>query len=649
MLQSFIENIILSPLTFWNPDSLNKFLVLLGLYLGVIGIISKTKNRTAYSSLFFLFLFSIFCGVGPLMTIAFVNVAAFSIGLVLFKPKRSDAFSILISLFVGFSVIVFSLAFIVHFRINYNFVYLILLGLPILLKRRDLITLCKDKLRTSALSFSVSNVDYFLIHIFYFILLFQIIYAVAPERSFDGLTTHLMLPSHISVNHGLQIDFTRFAPALMAAGADWCYTLGYILSGETAAKLINFNFYLLILASLIYLGSLFVEIRIAFLACLLFASTPLVGLEAVTLFVDNTLTYFFITALIVAQSSELNHRTRSILFGVALGLCAQIKFSAFLFFPIAFPMYFLLVEKANRFSLNTLLRAPLIALVVAAPPYVYSYIKSGNPLYPFFNGFFKSPFYPFESFVNFLYLKPVTYLTPFSLTLESSNFLESHNGSFGIQNILFPLAFLIPLFAKNRKLFIFSTSCLVFLLFVFSQQRYLRYIYPILPVTSLLMVYWIDRVAIFKKTIVGFFVVLVAVNVYLFPTSIWFFRHFPIEDHFQSKSVQFEQIALRRAVGVINLTHGKRAKVLFLGDAFSAELEGEFDTLTWYNPQLVVEFNALTSVQATNEFLVARNYTHIVSTNAQVYPYTKSVLEYIDSNFKNRLDIGGTFLYIIKD
>ncbi len=649
MFQSFIENIILSPFTFWNPDSLYNFLLMLVFYFGVVGILSKTKNRIVYSSLFFLAFFSLFCGAGPLITIFFMNLSAFCIGLIFLKPKKIDFFMGLISLFVGFSVIIFVMTFLVHFRVNYNFVYIILLGIPIGLKQYDLVSVFKNKFKTNSWTLPFNNLDYVLIHIFFFILLFQIIYAVSPEKSFDGLTTHLMLPSHVSVNHGLQIDFRRFAPALMAAGADWIYTLGYILSGETATKLINFNFYILILLNLFYFGSLFKSNRIAFLACLLFASTPLVGLESVTLFIDNTLTYFFLTALILAHSTQLSHRQQSLLFGLALGICAQIKFSAFLFFPIAFPMYFLLVEKPNRISKETLVLAPAFALLVSCPPYIYSYVISGNPFYPFFNAFFKSPFYPIESFFNHLYLKPVTFLTPFTLTLESSNFLESHNGSFGIQNIVFPLCFLIPLFTKNKKLFILAFSCLLFFVFVFSQQRYLRYIYPILPFTSFLMVYWIDRIQILQKTAISLVLVIIAINVYLFPTSIWFFRHFPVEDHFQSKSVQFETLALRRAVGVINLTYGRRAKVLFLGDAYSAELEGEFDTLTWYNPQLVVEFNALPTSTAVKEFVLGRNYTHIISTNAQVYPYAKSVLDYIDTNFKNRLNIDGTLVYTTKD
>ncbi len=651
MIQTFIEQIILSPQTFWELNSLHDVLKLFVVYFGFVAALGRKTFRTNVSIFIFVGIFSFFCGLTPLLTILFINVAALAIGMILLKRPTDTFFNLLLTVFCGFASILFTLTFLVYFDINYQIFYILALALPIYLKRENLFELFTKTKKTFSTPIELKTFDYISLHSLFFILLVQVVYAAAPEKGFDALTTHLMLPTHINFNHSIQIDFKKFVPLLMPAGADWVYTLGYVLGGETAAKLVNFNFYILILISLFYLGSQFLEKRVAFLACVLFASTPLTGLESVTMFIENALTYFFLMSvlIVVDKSSDLSIQKRSILLSVALGITAQIKLFGFLFYPIMFPMYLLFVEKKYRFSKYTLLLAPILALAIASPPYIYAYVVSGNPIFPFFNALFKSPYFPNENFTNILYLKPFDLLTPFTMTFQSSSFLESHNGAFGIQNILFPLAFLVPFIIRQRQLIIMSVVCLVYVILVFTQQRYLRYIYPIMPITGLLMLCWASSSTFQKKFSQVVFLFIVGLNLYLFPTALWFLRQFPINELSQSRSKQLNVIPIRKAIEIINLTHGSSAKVLLFGDPFSTGLEGKFDTITWYSPQLLNDFSKIKSSEALKEVITNGNYTHILSSNPNGYPQLRDIIPFMDTTFPNRLNVYGTTLYIVKD
>jgi 4-amino-4-deoxy-L-arabinose transferase-like glycosyltransferase len=59
----------------------------------------------------------------------------------------------------------------------------------------------------------------------------------------------------------------------MPMGADWCYTMVYLLGGEFAARLLNFAMLLLVEALLYRAARRFVSPAIGFVILALFAST----------------------------------------------------------------------------------------------------------------------------------------------------------------------------------------------------------------------------------------------------------------------------------------------------------------------------------------------------------------------------------------
>jgi hypothetical protein len=90
---------------------------------------------------------------------------------------------------------------------------------------------------------------------------------------------------------------SRILWSVMPMGADWCYTMVYLLGGEYAARLLNFAMLLLVEALLYRAVRRWVSPAIAFVILALFASTSMVQLVTGSMFVEN-----FLAAMVLERS-----------------------------------------------------------------------------------------------------------------------------------------------------------------------------------------------------------------------------------------------------------------------------------------------------------------------------------------------------------
>src|SRR5205814_1729926 len=86
-----------------------------------------------------------------------------------------------------------------------------------------------------------------------------------------------------------------------------------------------------------------------------------------------------------------------------------------------------------------------LILAIGTMPYVYAYVKSGSPVFPFNNDTFHST--QLENTVVDRHLnQPLSWFTPADLTFQTHLYLEAQDGSFGFQYLLFLPLLLIVLF-----------------------------------------------------------------------------------------------------------------------------------------------------------------------------------------------------------
>ena len=108
-----------------------------------------------------------------------------------------------------------------------------------------------------------------------------------PEASADGLSMHLAVPANIAANHVMTFDPARTLWAVMPMGADFTFSIVYVLGGEMAARLLNFAILLVLLGLLHAAVRRSVSPALAWLLVALFATTPIVQLVTGSLLVEN--------------------------------------------------------------------------------------------------------------------------------------------------------------------------------------------------------------------------------------------------------------------------------------------------------------------------------------------------------------------------
>lgn len=371
----------------------------------------------------------------------------------------------------------------------------------------------------------------------YLVLLIQLLPALKPEVSADGLAMHLAIPAEVAARTRWHFDVARSAWAVMPMGGDWAYTIVYLLGGEMAARLLNWSF-LALAGALVWRAA-----GSAWLAAL-FASTPLVMLATGSLFVENLLAAFVLAGFLTPGAAG----------AALLGAAVNVKLGA-----LAFAAPALIFKR----------RAALWAVPFALWPYATAWMKTGNPVFPFFNHVFRSPL--FDSAAPFLdarYREGLSWTTLYDVTFHSSRFLEGRDGALGVAWLLLvPAALLV---ARGRALGALALG-LGGAAAAFSGQSYLRYVYPALPLAAVGMGPLLaGRGALLAP--------LIAMNLYLLPASGWYHTELCCV----SREAYIERHApTRRLVETLNREAGA-PPAAFLEDPHIAGFRGRAYTATWH-------------------------------------------------------------------
>jgi hypothetical protein len=137
----------------------------------------------------------------------------------------------------------------------------------------------------------------------------------------------------------------------------------------------------------------------------------------------------------------------------------------------------------DRKNLAGLLLAVVLCGIVAAPPYVTAWVKTGNPAFPYFNDVFRSPHYDMNPhWADDRWRTRFTWHALFDVTFRSSKFLESQNGALGLGWIfLILLLFTAPRSMFTRPMVAALGIGVFFFLFTWSRASYIRYLVPAFP------------------------------------------------------------------------------------------------------------------------------------------------------------------------
>lgn len=321
----------------------------------------------------------------------------------------------------------------------------------------------------------------------------MLIGALAPEIAFDSLWYHLTLPKIFLTEHGI-----RFFPggllhySATPKLAELLYVPALSLQSEILAKLIHMAFGVLTSIVIYLLARKYTDNRFALISVVIFLGNIVVLWEATTAFIDLTRAFFEIMAFWGLLEFINTHKRKWLVeSSLLVGLAIQTKLIGITTLVVYVLLLFLFSKKdivINRLRLCA--GYILLALLVPLPWFIFSYIHTGNPVYPLFSQYLVG-------------LNSVTFQFPQLITDLLSIFVASPDPVSPIYLILFPLFFMVRKNLKGDERIIFLGVGLSLIVWTLTPKtgggRFLLPYLPLLSVATALFLYKIQDKKTFLK------------------------------------------------------------------------------------------------------------------------------------------------------
>jgi hypothetical protein len=569
----------------WSPVGLRRlerFTAGFAVITGLIGLVARrflvplfTVTAVGFTALE--------VGWGPVLAVLLFLLSSAVLGRTLLATDS------LLALLVGIAIWQSLVMLAVVAPINYPFVYLIALALPLLLRPGLTIAVARACLFVLRPAWRPLP-EYLALSLVLYLAAAYLLTALMPEVSADGLGVHMAIPAFVANHHYWHFDPTRSTWALMPMAADWTYTITYMLGGEFAAHLTNLAMWMIVAALLYQAVRVSLAPAPSFLLTAALLSTPTAQFVTGSLMTENFLTAMLFASLIALDRFRTTGAARYVLAGCVLAATAVATKFGSIAFLIPLLVIAAFIGRRRRIPARYAAAAAALFIALATPPYLTAYWKTGNPIFPFQNHIFGSPLYEArEPLIDARYLMPLKWDTLYDLAFHSDRYMEAQRGALGYHYFLFlPLCALVysarwPWLAR-----VSLPLALLAIWFLTRTQFNLRYLYPAFPwIMAAIGVSWAvcrERSRVLFHALVAACVATIALNVSCLATSSWFHKDFcmtPFKPQRRDAHIEFAAPA-RRLVAYMNEHHGGQS-VLFIGHTAIAELRGRAYLAGWHN------------------------------------------------------------------
>jgi hypothetical protein len=557
-------------------------------------------------------------GWKPLAAVILLSVGAWQWGRLATSrlgDSQAGPLRIELGLLVGFGLLSFFQGLLAHFPINSTWSALGLALVPFIVRPKAILDLRSESGRLFAIVTTPSRPQQFAIALLVFPLAAHWLASLKPEVSSDALTMHLATPSIVANAGYWSFDFHQFLWALMPMGGDWAFTLAYLLGSEAAARLMNLVFLILIACILFTLTRRWLTAPEAGIITGLFLSTPLAHVVTGSLFVENFWTAMTLGAFAGVWLFYEESRPADLwIAGALLGFAASAKLGAVAFaIPLLAAACLLGLTRLRGKLFSKLLPMALAFVVFASTPYLVSYIKTGNPIFPFQSDRFVSAFHVPPLLVRDLrFERPLTWRTLYDLTFHSDRFVEAQPGTAGFQYLLLAPFALVGCLCLKRRWDCFAIVCAAasFAL-VFAVQSNLRYTYAVMPLASIALapvIAWCrTEYTWLHRTVIGACLATLMLNVYFLAASGYIHRDFWMNPFNANESRNYiERFAPPRLLVEDANRVASGQAVMFVETVEIAGLRGRAFTTGWYHWPLLLQMR--TAVSPAAVLKIARDY-----------------------------------------
>ena len=211
--------------------------------------------------------------------------------------------------------------------------------------------------------------------------------ALAPETTPDGVTYHLGLPYEYVRLAGFPDRITFYD--MVPQGMEMLYTMAFAFGRHSAAKLVEFGFYLATLPLIFRIGRRLGALdRSSMLAAVFYFCAPVAGLTGSSSYNDAAGVFFtlasFYLLLVWRDTSDKRYLAPA---GLLSGFCYAVKLPGLL--AAVGAVWFVLAHRNRKAALVVAGCAGL----AMTPWLIRNTVLTGNPVAPLMNGLFPNPYF----------------------------------------------------------------------------------------------------------------------------------------------------------------------------------------------------------------------------------------------------------------
>ena len=438
-----------------------------------------------------------------------------------------------------------------------------------------------------------------------------------PTMGYDDHAQHLRIWTELVSQYFYSFDVKTQVWAAAPFAVDLLHAGLSLMAGGDARSAMN-----LVLA--ISLLVLMVQVLhkwktsglVLWLFVVLFASTPMLGNQLLSLQTELALAVLALGGMLVVADANGSWRSRHVLGVLACAaLCAASKLPGAILGVMLIAAWFAKFwtqRSSVTPKVHVLGWTALWVLIplgfVALHSYAMSWTLTGNPVFPLYNAVFRSPLFMPENFSDSRWIHGFSLQSYVRVFFNTSAFFENGEYAAGWQFLfLLPIA-IASLFRSGVPNIwrITLIPVLGFGLIMFSATQYWRYLFPVMPLAGILLaVLFRGTSRLFKAVMLLVILICIVLNLFAFSKISWMMRS-PASAAFSSEGKenltrQYAPVALLTKK-INQLAPGSR--VLYPSSTpYGATLNGTPLYLNWYSPFREARFASLKDMQSLADFL----------------------------------------------
>lgn len=620
--------------------SLLRYVVFLSIGAATIEVVARRTNlsRLLVAPLVATMIAVLAGAIWPLLVTIWFAFASYALGRAVFSwlTTADHQLSWLISFLTGAALYGTAVGLLAHFPINYPGMYALALAVPVVASRRAIIETIRDCRKRISQATDFVGLDL----IIALIALVHFTVSLMPEVGHDALAMHLFVPGHLATRHEWSFGASTYVWAVMPMLGDWIFSIGYMLGGETAARLINVGFIFalgwLVRDLVLWAGGSAAGAR---WAVLLFLTTPLTFTESSSLFIESVWAAYLVAgSLMLFKLLEREPRNKSIhlaMAGLLLGGSLAAKAVTLTVLPVF--MLFMAVHYRNwirREFAGGIVQGLCLLLLLGAIPYATAWYLTGNPVFPFFNHIFQSPLWPAVAFdSSSIFGKGLTWDVLYQATFHTEKFLESKPGAAGFQwLILFVPSLLVLILCKHYRGMVLLVTATLAIALTFQSVTYLRYVFPAYvwvaaAIGTALSIQHAN--SMLAKAIASACLAVVILNLAFFKAGTYYgdLSLQPLLSEAGRENYLGKRLPIRNAVKLVNELNVGHTPVAVFASPLTAGLESDGLYSNWYNHQFQAKISAAVTAGEMARLLMSNAVDYVILDSGWGTPDKRAIIE----------------------